>query len=119
MRDIIDLESNALKFWPSDIADKEKDSSIIPKLIETQDKFISLLNISDATPFKWKDTLISSKSLSGNLFLKHMIVLSDVGGEKLMRFKIELPNILGEEMNFIWEGNDYSYKFHTISEKSI
>ena len=72
MRDIIDLENNALKFWPSDLADKEKDSSIIPKLIETQDKFISLLNISDATPFSWKDTLTSSKSLSGNLFLKHL-----------------------------------------------
>lgn len=119
MRDIIDLENNALKFWPSDLADKEKDSSIIPKLIETQDKFISLLNISDATPFSWKDTLTSSKSLSGNLFLKHLIVLSDVGGEKLMRFKKELPNILGEEMNFTWERNNYKYKFQTISEKSI
>ncbi len=71
MRDIQDLENKALKFWPQDISDTEKNSSIIPKLIETQDKFISLLNISDANPFKWKDTLLSSKTLSGNLFLKH------------------------------------------------
>lgn len=73
MRDIKDLESKALKFWPKKISVKEKNSSIIPKLIETQDKFISLLNISDASPFKWKDTLLSTKNLSGNLFLKHLI----------------------------------------------
>ena len=70
MREIQDLENKALKFWPQDISDKEKNSSIIPKLIETQDKFISLLNISDANPFKWKDTLFSTKPLSSNLEVK-------------------------------------------------
>ena len=47
-RKIEDLEANALKFWPERIAEMERNSSIIPKLIETQDKFISLLNIADA-----------------------------------------------------------------------
>ena len=50
MRDLSDLEKNALKFWPTELAEQEKKSSIIPRLIETQDKFISLLNISDANP---------------------------------------------------------------------
>ena len=45
MRSIENLEQNAIKFWPAEIAVQEKDISIIPKLIETQDKFISLLNI--------------------------------------------------------------------------
>ncbi len=118
MRDIQELENRALKFWPAEIAEKEKDSSIIPKLIETQDKFISLLNISDANPYKWKDTLSSSKTLSGNLFLKHLIVLSDIGGEKLMRFKKELPGILKNEMNFLWDGKNFNYKFQTLSDSS-
>ena len=119
MRDIQDLENQALKFWPQEILAQEKNSSIIPKLIETQDKFISLLNISDANPFKWKDTLLSSKTLSGNLFLKHLIVLSDIGGEKLMRFKKELPSIFENGMNFIWGGEYYVYKFQTLADKSI
>ena len=118
MRDIQDLENNALKFWPQEISDKEKSSSIIPKLIETQDKFISLLNISDANPFKWKDTLLSSKTLSGNLFLKHLIVLSDIGGEKLMRFKKELPGVFNNGMNFIWDSKSFTYKFQTLTDKS-
>jgi len=119
MRDVQDIENEALKFWPSEIARKEKNSSIIPKLIETQDKFISLLNISDANPYKWKDTLSSTRTLSGNLFLKHLIVLSDIGGEKLMRFKNELPHILHNKMNFIWDGKNFIYKFQTLSGSAV
>jgi len=118
MRDIQDLENKALKSWSQEISEKEKNSSIIPKLIETQDKFISLLNISDANPFKWKDTLLSSKTLSGNLFLKHLIVLSDIGGEKLMRFKKELPEVFKKGMKFIWDGKTFTYKFQTLTDKS-
>ncbi len=111
-----DLESNALKFWPQGIAEKERNSSIIPKLLETQDKFISLLNIADKEPFAWKKVLENSGQLSANLFLKHLMVLSDVGGEKLMRFKTELPEIFSKnEMEFIWNARGYSYKFHTLS----
>jgi hypothetical protein len=118
MRDINDLEKSAIKFWPVELSGKEKDASIIPKLIETQDKFISLLNISDADPFKWKDTLTSSKNLSGNLFLKHLMVLSDIGGEKLMRFKKELHKLIGDSLEFTWDGKSYKYDFQTLSDKS-
>ena len=93
IRKLDDLEANALKFWPQSIAEVERNSSIIPRLIETQDKFISLLNIADSEPFAWKSVLASTKDLSSNLFLKHLMVLSDIGGEKLMRFKKELPKI--------------------------
>ena len=115
MRSIENLEQNAIKFWPAEIAVQEKDISIIPKLIETQDKFISLLNISDANPFIWKQTLLSTKSMSGNLFLKHLMVLSDIGGESLMRFKKELPLIFGDFLTFNWEGQTFSYKFQTLT----
>jgi len=118
MRDIIDLEKNSIKFWPSALSGKEKDASIIPKLIETQDKFISLLNISDADPFKWKDTLTSSRNLSDNLFLKHLIVLSDIGGEKLMRFKKELPKLIENTLEFTWDGKSFKYDLKSLKEKS-
>ena len=118
IRKIEELEANALKFWPEKIAELERNSSIIPKLIETQDKFISLLNIADAEPFAWKNALNTSKQLSANLFLKHLIVLSDVGGEKLMRFKKELPNIFDNDiMEFVWHDKTYTYKFQTLSGK--
>jgi hypothetical protein len=117
-RNISDLNDNALKFWPESIAEMERTSSIIPKLIETQDKFISLLTVADADPFSWKKVLETSTQLSANQFLKHLMVLSDVGGEKLMRFKTELPKIFDKGvMEFTWSGNNYSYKFQTLSGK--
>ena len=111
------LHSNALNFWPDELAQKEKKSSVIPLLIKTQDKFISLLNISDSSPVAWVRTLKSSKSISANLFLKHLIVLSDVGGERLMRYKNELNNFFPKsEMLFSWEGRKYKYIFKTLDD---
>lgn len=118
MRDINDLENNALKFWPIEIAAQERSSSIIPRLIETQDKFISLLNIADANPFAWKDVLLYSQTLSANLFLKHLIVLSDIGGEMLMRFKHELPNVFKDnKLQFVWQNKNFAYEFQTLNGK--
>ena len=119
MRNIDELERGALKFWPAEISELERNSSIIPRLVETQDKFISLLNISDASPFIWKRTLENSRVLSGNLFLKHLVVLSDIGGEKLMRFKKELPTYLGTRLDFLWQGEQYSYTFQTLRQRAI
>jgi len=52
------------------------------------------------------------------LFLKHLIVLSDIGGEKLMRFKKELPEVFKKGMKFIWDGKTFTYKFQTLTDKS-
>jgi hypothetical protein len=115
MEDYEILQQNALNFWPLELSEKEKKASIIPKLIESQDKFISLLNIADASPFSWKNTLEHSKSLPANLFLKHLMVLSDVGGERLERFKNELRSIFpASNMLFAWEKHTYTYSFQTL-----
>lgn len=43
------------------------------------------------------------------------MVLSDVGGERLERFKNELQNIFPtSEMLFVWEENTYSYSFQAL-----
>ncbi len=117
MRNLDDLEKNALKFWPEQIAERERNSSIIPKLIETQDKFISLLNIADASPVAWKEALKTSGSMPANLFLKHLLVLSDVGGEKLMRCKKELPKVfVKQKMSFLWHDKQYKHVLKSLNK---
>jgi hypothetical protein len=117
-RDYDNLKSSALIFWPTELTTKEKASSIIPKLLETQDKFISFLHIADKTPFAWKQILPSTNHLPANLFLKHLMILSDISGEKLKRFKSELPQILRDRaIHFLWKGKEYSYPFHTFGGK--
>jgi len=118
IRKLSDLVANAYMFWPPKIEELERGSSIIPKLIETQDKFISLLNVANVDPFAWKEALRTTKDLFPNLFLKHLMVLSDISGERLRRFKTELSRVfLDNIMDFRWEEKKYTYKFQTLSKK--
>lgn len=112
------LKSEAIIFWPAEITVKEKDASIIPLLLETQDSFISLLHIANKTPTSWKDILPSTNSLYPNLFLKHLMILTDIGGEKTKRFKAELPTIFeNDTFNYFWKEQAYEYKIKTFSKR--
>ena len=116
IRDYVSLKSEALIFWPLDIAEKEKESSIIPLLLETQDSFISLLHIADKSPTSWKEALRTTKSLYSNLFLKHLMILTDISGEKTKRFKTELPLIFEENtFDYVWKEQEYDYQFQTFN----
>jgi len=114
-----ELKSQAVNFWPLELAEKEKDASIIPHLIETQEKFISLLHVADSHPHAWKDILPKTTQLPANLFLKHLMILSDIGGEKLQRFKTKLPSIFEEHiMSFTWKDKHYKYAFKTLDDET-
>ena len=112
-----ELSQNAVKFWPRELMDREVAASIIPLLIKTQDKFIGLLDISDARPDAWKDTLRNSKELSANLFLKHLMVLSDISGERLRRlnFRKMFPD---GSVTYIWQEQSYIYQFQEITRRT-
>lgn len=53
-RAVTDLEANAALFWPKQLSEREQRASIIPRLIETQEKFIGILYVADANPEAWK-----------------------------------------------------------------
>lgn len=113
-----DLRSEAVNFWPAELAKRERDSSVIPLLISTQDKFISLLHVADNSPDGWKAILPKTTQLPANLFLKHLMILSDLGGEQLQRFKRELPAVFCDNiMQYIWRGNNYEYTFKTFGQQ--
>jgi len=116
MRKLEDLANNAYKFWPENIANLERESSIIPKLLDTQEKFISLLKIADSDPFSWKIALQTS-TLSANIFLKHLMVLSDIGGERFKRLKKEMIGFFPDyTIRFLWNEHEYTYCFQTLAK---
>lgn len=101
-RTVSELEKKASTWWPKNLEETVAEKSIIPKLIATQDKFISILKLSGESPnqvFK----VLSSANMPANLFLKHLSVLSDYGGEKLQR--------LGREFEDIFPSSGSSYLF--------
>jgi len=115
-RTIDELEKAALKFWPAKLAAKERSSSILPRLLETQEKFIAVLYTADKTPEAWKSVLESTDEMPANLFLKHLMVLSDVGGEDLSRYRTNLKNFFPEnKMDYYWREKSFVYTFKSLS----
>ena len=82
-RTLTELKSKAVLHWPEQILHAAGDASVLPLLLKTQEAFISLLKVSNKNPFSWMETIQHNKSLSGPLFLKHLMVMTDLGGEAL------------------------------------
>lgn len=110
-RTIMDLEKTACKFWPEDIKKRVVEENPIQQLVDTQDQFLSILKCADVSPFAWLEAAKTS-SLPPNVFVKHLMVLSDVGGENLKRFKNDFDRLFPKKkFEFAWRGNEYEYKF--------
>lgn len=117
-REIDDLEAHAFKFWPTALTEREQSASIIPKLIESQEKFIGVLYVADRGPAAWKDVLLATRGMPANLFLKHLLVLSDVSGETLKRYRTEIRKFFpAETMRFFWGNGEHSYTFRSLKNK--
>jgi hypothetical protein len=107
-RTLEELRAKAVRFWPDELKQRAAAESVLPVLLETQEKFLSLLKIADAHPEAWIEALPLSK-LSGNLFLKHAMVLSDLGGEALNKIA-PLKNYLNNGvLEYVWQSDSYTY----------
>ncbi|MBL4759453.1 MAG: hypothetical protein JKY80_01170 [Mariprofundaceae bacterium] len=111
-RNIDDLERNAILWWPEHLNDKNAFISIIPKLLKTQDDFLKIISLSKDNPYQVFDLLEASK-FSVNLFLKHLCVLADYGGEPIQRLGRAFSSIFESTnkkyfIDFFWNSNRYS-----------
>lgn len=110
--DFLQLSESACLYWPKELAEEALSVSLISPLVETQDDFISILKISSRSPTSWVDAVKLCEAISPNLFLKHLMVLSDVGGERLQRYSKDIKRIFPEgEMVFETNGKEYTYTF--------
>lgn len=114
-----ELEQVASKFWPEELSEMEAKISVVPLLLQTQEQFISILKIETPTI----DNLfgiIEASSLPGNLFLKHLVVLSDFGGEMLKRVSNEAAAMFpGGTLNYLWHGNPQAYQFTEFPDRKF
>jgi hypothetical protein len=120
-----DLKKVAVKWWPKELESQAADLSVIPKLLETQDKFISVLKLSGQSPEQIFD-VINAGDLPANLFLKHLVILSDYGGELIKRLGKEFENTFGKDknsgqrvMDFAFGGKQYKYIFKAMPVKAL
>lgn len=114
-RSRIELEEKACKWWPDNLVEMEAESSIIPTLVRTQDKFISILTLAKAVSPKSVFDLIEASDFPANLFLKHLMVLTDFGSEPLQRINRDFAEYFPKgEIKYALDGNEITYKFCSL-----
>lgn len=119
-RTLTELKRQAVLFWPEELLAREASISVLPLLLKTQEKFISILRLSGHGPEAWQPILAASAdSLKGSLFLKHLMVLTDLGGEALNKLPPLKRYFKNGKMNYVWRDKNYSYQFKTIVEQTL
>lgn len=116
-RTLTELREKATLYWSQELLEQAGEASILPLLLKTQDKFISVLTLADDAPDAWKKFVDLSEDIKGNIFLKHLMVLSDLGGEALNKYPPFSKFFQSGLMEYIWQEKTYTYSFKVISEK--
>lgn len=124
-RDIFTLQSHAIMWWTQNLKDENAAISIVPKLIRTQEDFIAILKLSKNSPTQIFE-LVQAAEFPANLFLKHLVVVSDYGGELIQRLGRNFQNIFTKRdetdkpvMNYAWQGKNYQYVFEAMPTKGL
>ncbi len=108
-RTVDDLRNLASMFWPSELSQKEAELSVIPRLLETQDQFIAILSV-DVLILDDLFQIINSSKLPANMFVKHLTVIADFGGEMLQRVNSQFGLIFpASDMKYLWNGKEYIF----------
>jgi hypothetical protein len=109
-----ELEEVASKFWPAELSELEAKLSVIPLLLKTQDQFISIIGI-ETPDLDSLFAIVEASSLAANLFLKHLAILADFGGEPLERISREFERLFPEgRLSYYWCGEPCSYAFRAL-----
>ena len=111
-----ELEEVASKFWPVELSELEARLSVIPLLLKTQDQFISIISVETPDLGRLFD-IVEASSLPANLFLKHLAILTDFGGEPLQRVSHEFKMLFPEnKLNYYWHKESHRYTFRALPD---
>jgi hypothetical protein len=122
-RNISELEENAILWWPEHLNQANAAISVIPKLLQTQDDFLKIISLSKKNPYQVFD-LLEASEFPANLFLKHLCVLADYGGEPIQRLGRAFSSIFQfgkskHSIEFSWNSNNYTYDFKCLPVRGL
>ena len=95
-RTIEELEPHACKWWPREVREEPQKISVLHTLLDTQEKFLSILKLADRDRAEQLFELLDASGFAYNLFLKHLAVLTDFGSEPLQRVNRDFGLIFPE-----------------------
>ena len=117
-RTVEQIQTVASMWWPADIKERASEAINLPYLLDTQTEFLSLLILAKRSPLKIFD-LIETADFPANLFLKHLVILTDFGGEPIKRLGKSFVSIfpkdeIGYYFDFSWGDESYQYRFEYL-----
>lgn len=114
-RTIDELETHACKWWPKEVRDEAQQISVLQALLDSQEKFISILKLANKENRESIFNLIDAADFPYNLFLKHLVVLVDFGSEPLQRVNKDFASIFPDGVLAYDIGNGREkYAFSTL-----
>lgn len=118
LRSIKDLEEVGSKWWPKEVREEAMKVSILQYLLDTQDDFISVLKLSDKNDPNVIFGIMDASKIEYHLFLKHLILLTDVGSEPIQRFNASFKEIFPDgKMSYNVAGKKRNYEFKKLPIK--
>ena len=118
IRTIKDLEQVGCKWWPKEVRDEAMKVSILQFLLDTQEKFISLLTLANPENPENIFQLLDASGFEYHLFLKHLVLLTDVGAEPIQRFNTTFDEVMpGRLLTFNINGLPHMYSFQKLPVK--
>lgn len=119
-RNLEELTRHASLHWTEELIEAASKETILYDLLSTQDEFISTLKVASKTPLSWLSVLEQTEALTLQLFTKHLMVLTDLGGETLNKILPITEYFPDSSMVIIWNDREFEYKFQAIhSAKSL
>ncbi len=118
LRSIEELESRACNWWPVEVREEAIKLSILQYLLDTQEKFISILKLADKGKPEKIFELLEASSFDCHLFLKHLILLTDLGAEQLQRINKEFHKLFPDrKLTYRLDRKEVSYPFIGLPTK--
>jgi hypothetical protein len=118
-RTVPELRKLASMFWPSELSEEAAKLSVIPILLETQDEFIAILGVPIPDLLNLFQ-IVNASTFSGNLFLKHLVILADFGGEQLQRVNTNFEMLFPSgKMEYLWNGKSHIYSFQELPVSNL
>jgi len=114
-RTIDELEVRACKWWPKEVREEALKISVLQILLDSQEKFISIMKLADKTNPSSLFDLLDASRFSYSMFLKHLVVLVDFGGEPLQRINKNFDEIFPDRTLIFNVGSDeIEYSFTNL-----
>lgn len=119
VRSMAELEKYACMWWPKEIRDYADKLSILQTLLNTQEKFISILKLSNREDANSIFNIMQASEFSIKCFLKHLMILTDVGAEPLQRINAQFYELFPNgKMQYVINEKTHTYTFKALPIQS-